>query len=184
MEWELTACIRNRICALMHFSVCYHRQSIIPNRVGHSPYHIDTFFSYLSFSDLSNNKIESIHDAAFRDLDKLEDLNLGVNDFEAFPSQGLASVVHLKTHNNPKLTKFPGAPRFPRARSLVLSYAYHCCQFLPSTYAPYGPDYGDFGTGFGSIRESVFFPGEGNFDHSLWHANSSELWGGKGEREP
>ena len=44
-----------------------------------------------------------------------------------------------------------------------------------------GPDYGDFGTGFGSIREAVFFPGEGNFDHSLWHANSSELWGGKSE---
>ena len=58
--------------------------------------------------------------------------NLGVNQFPDFPSRGLDNVLHLKAHNNPNLKDFPGAARFPRVRSLVLSYAYHCCSFLAS----------------------------------------------------
>ena len=63
---------------------------------------------------------------------KLIRRNLGVNLFADFPSRGLANVLHLKAHNNPNLRDFPGAARFPRVRSLVLSYAYHCCSFLAS----------------------------------------------------
>ena len=55
-----------------------------------------------------------------------------MNLFADFPSRGLDSVLHLKAHNNPNLRDFPGAARFPRVRSLVLSYAYHCCSFLAS----------------------------------------------------
>ena len=61
-----------------------------------------------------------------------------MNLFADFPSRGLDSVLHLKAHNNPNLRDFPGAARFPRVRSLVLSYAYHCCSFLASILQLYG----------------------------------------------
>ena len=108
--------------------------------------------------------------------------NLGANRFPSFPSKGLSNVLHLKVHNNPLLVDFPGWSRFPRVRSLVLSYAYHCCQFMPSTYENVLPDYGDFGGGGGGLQETVFFPGEGNFDHSHWHqGNASDIWSVAGE---
>ena len=64
-----------------------------------------------------------------------------MNLFPRFPTSGLRSLVHVKTHNNPNLVDFPGSAHFPKVRSLVLSYAYHCCQFLPSTYENQLPDY-------------------------------------------
>jgi leucine-rich repeat-containing G protein-coupled receptor 6 len=100
--------------------------------------------------------------------------NLGMNTFSKFPSKGLKNVIHIKTHNNPNLKEFPGSGRFPKVQNLVLSYAYHCCQFIPSTYENIIPDYSDFG----NLKETVFFPGEGEgFDQSLWNANdSSAFW--------
>ena len=84
----------------------------------------------LPFSDLSHNKITTIDDHAFAKLTKLEDLNVGVNDFADFPTEGLQSLIHIKAHNNPNLQDFPSCTRFPRVKTLVLSYAYHCCQFM------------------------------------------------------
>jgi len=100
--------------------------------------------------------------------------NLGINVFSKFPSKGLKNVIHIKTHNNPNLKEFPGSGRFPKVQNLVLSYAYHCCQFMPSTYENLIPDYTDFGT----LKETVFFPGEhGDLDHSIWDTNdSSVVW--------
>jgi len=43
-------------------------------------------------------------------------------------------VVDLKSHNNPALVDFPQANAFPKVQNLILSYAYHCCQFMPSTF--------------------------------------------------
>ena len=60
--------------------------------------------------------------------------NLGENNFPKFPTKGLENVVDLKTHNNPNLVDFPKAHNFPKVQNLMLSYAYHCCQFMPSTY--------------------------------------------------
>jgi leucine-rich repeat-containing G protein-coupled receptor 6 len=57
-----------------------------------------------------------------------------LNTFARFPSKGLQNVLHIKTHNNPNLKEFPGSARFPKVQNLVLSYAYHCCQFIPSTF--------------------------------------------------
>jgi leucine-rich repeat-containing G protein-coupled receptor 6 len=102
--------------------------------------------------------------------------NLGANSFSHLPSKGLRNVVHMKTHNNPRLVDFPGPARFPKARSLVLSYAYHCCQFMPSTFEnQLVPDYADFG----HLQETVYFPGEGNFDHVFWQNNNATLWAGR-----
>ena len=81
-------------------------------------------------SDLSHNKITTINDHSFAKLTKLEDLNVGVNDFADFPTEGLQSLIHIKAHNNPNLQDFPSCTRFPRVKTLVLSYAYHCCQFM------------------------------------------------------
>jgi leucine-rich repeat-containing G protein-coupled receptor 6 len=52
------------------------------------------------------------------------------------PTKGLRRVVDLKTFNNPNLREFPGPESFPRVRRLVLSYAYHCCQFVAAGSAP------------------------------------------------
>ena len=60
--------------------------------------------------------------------------NLGENNFPKFPTKGLKNVVDLKSHNNPALVDFPQANAFPKVQNLILSYAYHCCQFMPSTF--------------------------------------------------
>ena len=89
-------------------------------------------------SDLSHNKIGRIDHHAFAQMTRLEDLNVGVNDFSEFPSQGLQSLVHIKAHNNPNLQDFPSCTRFPKVKTLVLSYAYHCCQFMQVHIASLG----------------------------------------------
>nr|XP_040567878.1 leucine-rich repeat-containing G-protein coupled receptor 5-like isoform X2 [Lepeophtheirus salmonis] len=131
----------------------------------------------LQILDLSHNGIEDIHDDAFANLTNLKDVNLGENKFSQLPSKGMESVTHLKVHNNPSLRDFPGPERFPLIQSLVLSYAYHCCQFLPSVYqSKGGEEHRSPLTGeLGDLQETVFFPGE-DFDASLWSNESSLLW--------
>lgn len=81
--------------------------------------------------DLEGNRINFIHKDAFKTFTKLQDLNLGNNIFPELPTEGLTTVNHLKTFNNPKLREFPSPASFPKIQTLVLSYAYHCCSFLP-----------------------------------------------------
>ncbi len=64
-----------------------------------------------------------------------------MNRFPHFPTLGLKSVLHIKTHNNPQLEDFPSSEHFPNVQSLTLSYAYHCCLFMPSTFANRVPDF-------------------------------------------
>lgn len=52
--------------------------------------------------------------------------------FPELPHQGLKRVIALKVHNNRNLREFPSPENFPNIRTLVLSYAYHCCSFLRS----------------------------------------------------
>ena len=135
----------------------------------------DGTFAYLNnlkVLDLSHNRIEKIHDEAFATLDRLEDLNLGENKFSQFPSKGLKNLAHIKVHNNPSLEEFPSSPRFPKIQSLVLSYAYHCCQFIPETFETNVPEYPDFG----NWEETILFPGEVDFDPELWNHNATQLW--------
>lgn len=85
------------------------------------------------------------------------------------PTEGLQRLLHLKTFNNPKLRIFPPIDAFPRIRTLVLSYAYHCCAFIPllttntkKIESPY--------------KEEVFFPDHDQFDFSLWNSSFNEIW--------
>ncbi|XP_050672848.1 lutropin-choriogonadotropic hormone receptor isoform X2 [Leptidea sinapis] len=85
----------------------------------------------LQLLDLEDNRIEHIDMEAFVPISKLEDLNVGNNVFPSLPASGLQRLLHLKAHNNPNLRRFHPPELFPRIQSLVLSYAYHCCEFLP-----------------------------------------------------
>ncbi|XP_058815263.1 follicle-stimulating hormone receptor-like [Topomyia yanbarensis] len=124
----------------------------------------------LQVLDLEANRIYFIHQDAFRQLVKLEDLNLGNNIFPNLPTAGLARILHLKTFNNPNLREFPPPEMFPRIQTLALSYAYHCCSFLPlmasvSKVPKHHP-----------IREEVLFPTDNEFDMSLWNNSYNDLW--------
>jgi hypothetical protein len=64
-----------------------------------------------------------------------------VNKFSKFPTKGLRNLIEIKTHNNPELVDFPTTQEFPNVQNLVMSYAYHCCQFMPSTFEQFIPEY-------------------------------------------
>uniref|UniRef100_A0A182UWJ9 G-protein coupled receptors family 1 profile domain-containing protein n=1 Tax=Anopheles merus TaxID=30066 RepID=A0A182UWJ9_ANOME len=124
----------------------------------------------LQVLDMESNRVFFIHADAFRPLKKLEDLNLGNNLFPQLPTAGLERLLHLKTFNNPHLREFPPPEAFPRIQTLVLSYAYHCCSFLPLTTAlPKVPN--TF-----NIRENVLFPTDNEFDMSLWNNSYNDIW--------
>lgn len=85
------------------------------------------------------------------------------------PKSGLHRILHLKTFNNPKLREFPPPETFPRIQTLILSYAYHCCPFLPlitmrstSKQPP--------------LQEAVLFPTDNEFDMSLWNSSLTDIW--------
>ncbi|XP_055713692.1 lutropin-choriogonadotropic hormone receptor isoform X2 [Phlebotomus papatasi] len=123
----------------------------------------------LQVLDLEGNKIHKIDADAFADFAQLEDLNLGNNIFPQLPATGLHRLLHLKTFNNPKLREFPPPETFPRIQTLVLSYAYHCCSFLPLltlTHRNKAPP----------LQEAVLFPSDNEFDMSLWNNSLTDIW--------
>ncbi|OXA63321.1 Leucine-rich repeat-containing G-protein coupled receptor 5 [Folsomia candida] len=125
--------------------------------------------------DLAHNNINFIHPDTFLATPKLEDLNLGNNFFPDMPTKGLDRVVELKTFNNPNLREFPGPESFPRARRLVLSYAYHCCQFVADVSAPTSSkSFFDQSP----IEESVLYPTEVGFRNALSELNLTDSWQG------
>ena len=90
--------------------------------------------------------------------------------FPNLPTAGLARLLHLKTFNNPNLREFPPPLSFPRIQTLVLSYAYHCCSFLPLVAsAPKVPKHHP-------IKEEVLFPTDNEFDMSLWNNSYNDIW--------
>ncbi|XP_055901910.1 leucine-rich repeat-containing G-protein coupled receptor 5 isoform X2 [Eupeodes corollae] len=123
----------------------------------------------LQLLDLEGNEITSIHENAFSQFVELEDLNLGNNMFPNLPPNGLHRLLHLKTFNNPKLKEFPNPETFPRIQTLVLSYAYHCCPFLPlvAMSATRKPPL---------VQEAVLFPSDSEFDMSLWNSSMTDIW--------
>ncbi|XP_061401811.1 leucine-rich repeat-containing G-protein coupled receptor 6-like, partial [Musca vetustissima] len=123
----------------------------------------------LQLLDLEGNQISYIHKDAFVGFSSLEDLNLGNNIFPELPSNGLQRLLHLKTFNNPKLRDFPSPETFPRIQTLILSYAYHCCPFIPlvAMSASKKPPL---------VQEAVLFPSDAEFDMSLWNNSMMDIW--------
>lgn len=94
---------------------------------------------------------------------------MGNNIFPTLPTKGLQRLLHLKTFNNPKLRIFPPIEAFPRIRTLVLSYAYHCCAFLPLLTT-------NTKTIVNPYKEEILFPTDEKFDFSLWNSSISDIW--------
>ncbi|XP_058807054.1 lutropin-choriogonadotropic hormone receptor-like isoform X2 [Phymastichus coffea] len=131
--------------------------------------------SRLQVLDLEGNLIDWLHPEAFGQLGQLQDLNLGNNAFPELPVAGLEGILHLKTFNNPALREFPGPERFPRARSMLLSYAYHCCAYVAEDGRGAARTLDDE-LDAGAARDAVLFPGDDDFDPSLWSSNLTDLW--------
>ncbi|XP_031634672.1 leucine-rich repeat-containing G-protein coupled receptor 5-like isoform X2 [Contarinia nasturtii] len=123
----------------------------------------------LQLLDLEGNKISFIHDESFMGFEQLEDLNLGNNIFPTLPKNNMQNIRHLKTFNNPKLREFPPPETFPRIQTLVLSYAYHCCAFLPLVTMKSKPK-------TTPIQETILFPTDSKFDMSLWNSSQTDIW--------
>lgn len=125
--------------------------------------------NHLIFRDLEGNEISYIDEEAFKNFDRLEDLNLGNNIFAKLPTTGLQHLLHLKTFNNPKLREFPSPEVFPKVQKLVLSYAYHCCSFLPlvAMSATRKPP---------TVHETIIFPSYPGIDMNLWNNSKTENW--------
>ncbi|XP_047027402.1 lutropin-choriogonadotropic hormone receptor [Helicoverpa zea] len=122
----------------------------------------------LQVLNLEDNLIEHIDQEAFAPLTKLEDLNVGNNVFPWLPAAGLQRLLHLKAHNNPNLRRFHPPELLPRIQTLVLSYAYHCCEFLPLMEAPEEEDAPDLPS------DLVILPPQ-HVDAAAW-ANATDLW--------
>ncbi|XP_013788987.1 follicle-stimulating hormone receptor-like [Limulus polyphemus] len=122
----------------------------------------------LQVMDLKNNRITYIHVNAFAHVSKLRDLNLGNNQFSTLPTDGLQNLQQLKTFNNPNLKDFPPPESFPRAHKLVLSYAYHCCAFLPKAHKP------------STLQETIVWLSKDDVDMSIWNNNMTDVWPGYG----
>ncbi|XP_061716793.1 lutropin-choriogonadotropic hormone receptor isoform X1 [Cydia pomonella] len=127
--------------------------------------------------NLEGNEIEHIDIEAFVPIPNLEDLNVGNNVFPLLPGGGLQRLRRLRAHNNPRLTSFHPPDVFPRIETLVLSYAYHCCEYMPLMAAADGgwaeppPEPDDDEGGF----TDEVLPLPPHVDLARW-ANSSDLW--------
>lgn len=94
--------------------------------------------------------------------------NLGKNKFSTLPTKGLQNLRRIKTFNNPALKEFPEPETFPKIHTLALSYAYHCCQFLPLKQPPtYKPP---------SLQDTILWLQKEDVDMSLWSSNNTDLW--------
>ncbi|KAG8227467.1 hypothetical protein J437_LFUL011633 [Ladona fulva] len=118
--------------------------------------------------------------------------NLANNVFPSLPphSTGWERLLHLKTFNNPALREIPPPQHFPRVQTLVLSYAYHCCAFLPDGIPPPSPkrtegptpssfpaSHGGMGGARPPLKETVLFPSpDADFDLSLWNSSHTDIW--------
>lgn len=92
--------------------------------------------------------------------------NLGNNIFPHLPTAGLERLLHLKTFNNPNLREFPPPSDFPRIQTLILSYAYHCCAFLPLIPSNPPP---------AKAKDIIVFPDIEDIDLNFWNS-SVDLW--------
>ncbi|XP_045778149.1 follicle-stimulating hormone receptor [Maniola jurtina] len=157
-----------------------HDLLVARNRLRRLP--ADTFrhTPKLQMLDLEDNQIEHIDMEAFVPVSKLEDLNVGNNRFPVLPASGLQRLLHLKAHNNPALRRFHPPELFPRIQTLVLSYAYHCCEFMPLMEGGVGVDSEADGEAEGEdddreqFSDLVLLP-PAHVDLAAW-ANATDIW--------
>ncbi|CAG5029236.1 unnamed protein product [Parnassius apollo] len=128
----------------------------------------------LQLLDLEGNQIEHIDMETFVPISKLEDLNVGNNLFPRLPASGLQRLLHLKAHNNPNLRRFHPPELFPRIQTLVLSYAYHCCEFMPLAEGAAAGEVESEESEEGGFSDLVLLPPR-RVDLAAW-ANATDIW--------
>ncbi|XP_049878273.1 lutropin-choriogonadotropic hormone receptor-like [Pectinophora gossypiella] len=144
------------------------------NRLRRLPRHAFTPTPRLQTLNLEGNQIEHIDMETFVPISKLEDLNVGENQLAWLPAGGLQRLRHLKAHNNPALRRFHPPELFPRIETLVLSYAYHCCEFLPLMEGSTGAAGAAGGGAGGGFTDLVLRPPQ-HIDPAAW-ANATDIW--------
>ncbi|CAG9782351.1 unnamed protein product [Diatraea saccharalis] len=156
------------------------------NKLRRLPARAFTHTPALQLLNLEENHIEHIDMEAFVPISKLEDFskvkynrqckcsnhplqrNVGNNVFPWLPASGLQRLLHLKAHNNPHLRHFHPPELFPRIQTLVLSYAYHCCEFMPLMEASEETDEEE------GLSDLVLLPPR-TLDPAAW-ANLTDIW--------
>lgn len=88
----------------------------------------------LQVLEISSNNLKQIHSNAFIPIqNSIYELNLSHNNrLTSIPSLGLEQLISFKSFGNEQLRQLP---IFKSAKSLALTYAYHCCDYLPTTIA-------------------------------------------------
>ncbi|KAI1281958.1 Follicle-stimulating hormone receptor [Halotydeus destructor] len=164
----------NEISTLGDRAMFHHQGKLIDLFLGHNSIkeiHRDSFqgLKSLHVLELENNGVEFIHSEAFSPLTQLRDLNLGKNEFPVLPTNGLQNLRQIKTFGNPVLKDFPEPETFPKLHILAVSYAYHCCPYLPLKNPPtYKPP---------SLEETILWMKKEDIDLSLWSTNgTADLW--------
>ncbi|CAM1302015.1 LGR4 (predicted) [Pycnogonum litorale] len=195
---NLTSCLR-----LVKLDLSYgHLQNIGDNHFGNqrkivaihlsnnriSAINMNTFrgLENLQLLDLEKNNIKFIHPEAFIPTPRLIDLNLGNNMFRMMPTDGLESLRFLKVHNNPELKTFPSHQSFPSVQKLILSYAYHCCEFR--TRPPYkyhnGTESAITSDGRHKIKETVvWLKDSANINMDMWRTGKQNVSSGLGSND-
>ncbi|KAJ8729091.1 hypothetical protein PYW07_006787 [Mythimna separata] len=138
------------------------------NRLRRLPADAFTHTPDLQVLNLEDNEIEHIDAETFVPISKLEDLNVGNNVFPWLPGAGLQRLLHLKAHNNPNLRHFHPPEMLPRIQTLVLSYAYHCCEFMPLM------EEADEEPAAEAPSDLVILPPQ-HIDAAAW-ANTTDIW--------
>ncbi|KAG1696938.1 Follicle-stimulating hormone receptor [Nymphon striatum] len=123
----------------------------------------------LKVLDLEGNRIIHIDPNAFSHTPNLNDLNIGNNLFPQMPNKYLDNIIELKAHNNKHLKTFPHRNSFPNVKILMLSYAYHCCDFLSLLETNATNDADDSIT---EIKETVVFFKKDSINLNLWTLDS------------
>ncbi|KAL0829498.1 hypothetical protein ABMA28_003019 [Loxostege sticticalis] len=147
-----------------------HDLMVARNRLRRLPADAFVHTPRLQVLNLEENQIEHIDMETFVPISKLEDLNVGNNVFPWLPASGLQRLLHLKAHNNPHLRSFHPPELFPRVQTLVLSYAYHCCEFMPLMEGAGEPPEG----GEEGLSDLVLVPPK-QLDPAAW-ANLTDIW--------
>lgn len=85
----------------------------------------------LQVLELNNNNLKQIHSNALIPIQSsIYELNLSNNNrLTSIPTLGVELLISFKSYGNEQLRQLPV---LKSAKSLALTYAYHCCDYLPS----------------------------------------------------
>lgn len=94
------------------------------------------------------------------------------------PHKYLKSLREIKIHNNRHLINFPEPEHFPKLLKMVMSYAYHCCQFLGKANH-LNQSSASTADSISDIKETILFINAKNIDLDIWGMGDHNMTVGK-----